>query len=154
MKVSLTYSELLEAGTVGLMRNVESSKLGRQPAHGLPPDQAWQAHIDGAIAEKALAKALGVYWSGKGFFRGADVADMDVRSTPRHAGCLILHPNDPDDRIFWLITGQMREFVVRGWMLASDGKQSRYWREKKVRTPAYFVPQGQLHSPESFRAAA
>ena len=138
--IELTPSEILVAAMCGAMRNIQSIKEGREPAYGIPPGQDWQYNIEGALGEAAVAKRLGIYWAGKGKLREPDVGIVDVRTSRKHNGDLILHKEDPDDRVFWKVTGENGRYVIRGWILASDGKKDEYWRDGTKGRPAYFVP--------------
>lgn len=102
-------------------------------------------HIEGAIGEYVLAKHLNVHWSGKGKLRAPDVGEVDVRTTSMINGDLILHPGDPDDRVFWLVCGGNARYFVRGWILAVEGKNQDYWRDPYGGRPAYFVPSAILN---------
>lgn len=143
--VTLTQWEMYVAGQAAVARQIENIGKSRKNAHGAPDRLAWQLHVEGCLGEIALAKYLGIYWSGKGRLRAPDVGRMDVRTNKRHNGDLILHDDDPDDRPFWLLTGGMNKFVVQGWLFARDGKKDEYWADPAGNRPAYFVPQHVLN---------
>ena len=142
--ITLTPAEMMTAGHVGVMRQVENLGRRRAPAHGAGSHQDWQLHIEGALGEMALAKALGVYWPGKGGLRDTDVGNVDVRTRSRHNYDLILHESDPDDRRFYLVTGSNGSYRVHGSILGADGKDPQFWSDPAVGRPAYFVPKGVL----------
>lgn len=149
MNVKLTWHELSLAAAAGVRRNLEARRLGRPDTYGKDVSQmegGWGVHIEGAAAEMAVAKATGSYWdpvwSEIDRSRG-DVGRYQVRSTMRENGCLILHPQDRDEDTFVLVTGIAPEFVIRGCILARDGKDERHWRTDTGR-PAFFVPQAAL----------
>lgn len=145
-KVSLSLSEILHAANAGTLRVVENIKLGRAGSHGLNSNTDWQLHIEGAMAECALAKFLNVYWEGKGKFNGVDVGDVDVRSTRYDNGKLIIHPSDDDNRKYYLLTGIDGNYIVRGWIWGRDAKNQMYWSDPSGKNrPAYFVPQDKLN---------
>ena len=146
MRVTLELHEILLGAQAGVMRQVENKKLGRQPAYGAGHDNDWNLNVEGCLGEMALAKALKGWWAGKGEFRAPDVVDMDVRTTRHDNGCLILHPNDPDHRRFYLVTGMNGEYQVRGWIVGQSGKVDRYWKDPTgTGRPAWFVPQSALN---------
>ena len=148
-KVALTWSELIQAGQVGVQRQCENLKNGAEQAHGATSLNSWQRHIDGALGECALAKFLGVYWAGKGKMRDPDVGSVDVRCTRYADGHLTLHKGDPDDRRFYLLTGIEGKYIVRGWILARDGKREEYWSDlAHDKRYAFNVPQSALHAIE------
>lgn len=144
-EVVLTFSELLLGSSAGCMRQVENIKLNRKDAYGAGTHNDWQLNIEGVLAEMALSKYLGVYWKGKGEFRETDVADVDVRSTGHQAGCLILHPEDPDERKFYLLVGSCGKYRVAGSIMGHEGKSEEFWSDPSGKGRwAYFVPQSRL----------
>lgn len=144
MQVSLDPSEMMLAAHAGVMRQVQNLKLGRKDANGASTDSGWQINLEGALGEYALAKCLGLYWPGKGKLRAPDVGEVDVRTTSRDNGRLILHPSDPDDRVFYLLTGVNGRYQVRGWIAGKDGKREEFWKDPAGGRPAFFVPQSAL----------
>lgn len=145
--IVLTPAEMLVAAQVGIQRQVQNLKHNVQAAYGARREHDWQLNIEGALGEMALAKYLGIYWDGKGEMREPDVGNVDVRTTPKPNNRLILHPKDPDDRVFYLLTGYNGQYVVRGSILGKDGKKQEYWTDPKTGRPAYFVPQEALKAP-------
>ena len=156
MQIALTPWEIVLAAQAGIMRQVENCKLNRQHKYGANASEAsdWQWHIEGALGEFALAKALQLHWNGKGRLRALDVGGvLDVRTATRPDSHLILHPDDPDDREFWLLTGRNGQYVVRGWIMGRDGKRQEFWRDPVGGRPAFFVPQGALLLPPGLACA-
>lgn len=146
--VDLTLQELILAAHVGIRREVSARAVGRQNAHGFNGDTAdgWSMHVEGAAAECALAKHLGGYWPmtvGRLDLEGDVGEGIHVRSSRRRDACLILHPDDADEGVFWLVVGQAPHFVVVGSAVGVEGKIERFWREDTGR-PAFFVPQAEL----------
>jgi hypothetical protein len=118
---------------------------GRPDAYGCSPGYGWQHHCDGAAAEMAVAKWLGVYWeplAPEGDLSRilGDVGEYEVRSTRNPQGSLILHERDAGDKMFYLVINAAPRFVIAGSLLAADGKRNEFWRTDRP-TPAYFVPQ-------------
>jgi hypothetical protein len=128
------------------MRRLSAIKHGRRDRYGPPSLDLWRLDIEGCLAELVVAKAYGHYWerlaSDPATLPG-DVGRLQVRSTWRDDGSLILHDEDSGGAIFVLVTGSAPTYTVRGWIRGSEGKQSQWWREGDGR-PAYFVPQGAL----------
>src|SRR5262245_14237971 len=145
---TLDWYELLQAAIVGSQRQVKRLREGMHDAHGYNGD-GWSIHIEGAAAEMAYAKATNRYWSVPvaDDFRSVpgDVGTVQIRSTPRPNGCLILHPGDRDDAPFVLAIGRAPAFDFVGWGYAGDLKRREYWREDTGR-PAFFVPQDALRT--------
>jgi hypothetical protein len=147
--VELTEEEMRVAAGVGVERRLRA--LARHRAHRWEwnGEGVWAIDILAAGAEEAVAKLLGRYWTDTADPDSAgDVGDRtQVRWTPRNDGCLILHPEDPDDHYFFLVIGVMPVYTIAGYIRAGAGKQDAYWRADLPR-PAYFVPQTALRPYE------
>lgn len=148
--VNLTWSEVMHAALVGVQRHGHALRRGHRHRQGFDPDIGWQGHIEGACGECALAKWLGVYWSG-------DVADSDaddvgpyqVRTAARDTDRLRLHSWDKDHKPYILALGIAPRFRLAGWLYARDGKKPDYWCDPTHKNrPAFFIPQNVL-SPMS-----
>ncbi len=149
--IELTPAEIMMAAQAGIMRQVENIKKNAKPYYGANSHSDWQLHIEGCLGEFALAKYLNIWWGGKGNKRGNDVGEYDVRTRSSHTYDLILHDNDPDDKIFWLVTGTNGAYKIHGWILGKDGKNEKYWADPAKNRPAFFVPQSELNTPTSER---
>jgi len=145
--IELDEWEMLLAAHAGIMRQVENLKRNRTPHYGAKNTNDWQLHIEGCMGEFALAKFLNIRWSGKGRLRAPDVGDVDVRTRSRDFYELILHPNDPDDRVFWLLCGVNGRYTVKGWIRGRDGKKQEFWKDPAKGRPAFFVPHSALSLP-------
>jgi hypothetical protein len=147
VEVILTWAELWQAALAGCTRRISSMKNGlNKDLHSPPGTSNWATDIDGAAAELAFAKEMGLFWSaGLNTFKKPDVAEFQVRSTPRQTGHLIVRLNDsPEDR-FFLVISNTPEFQIIGSMLGRDAKNARYWREPdNGGAGAYWIPQGDL----------
>lgn len=144
--VTLTIAEILEAALAGSMRHTENLRDRRRLAsHGKATGNDWQTHIEGACAERALAKHLGRYWSGKGDWLEADIGtDIECRHS-QDGQCLILHDSDFDDRTAWFLTGFNGVYLIHGWIKVEDGKKREFFRDPGTGRPAYFVPRQELN---------
>jgi hypothetical protein len=155
--ITLDWAEMLQAATAGAMRRIESVKRKLKPRNGFNDSgSAWQVDIEGALAECACAKALGIYWPGKGNLRAADVGDLQVRSTQYATGKLLIYPNDNDNEAFILVTGAYGSYMVRGWLYAREGKRAE-WLGQLIpgssNDPSYNVPQSALRPMETLITA-
>lgn len=143
MEVTLSWFEVFQGAACGVLRQIENLRAGRRDAHGFSGD-GWGLHVDGALAEMAAAKASDRYWeavvSGDPRRIAGDVGLVQVRSTRRVNGSLIVHPTDPDEATFVLVVGTAPSYRVVGSILGREAKDSRWWRTDTGR-PAYFVPQ-------------
>jgi len=65
-----------------------------------------------------------------------------------------LHPADKDHKRYWLLTGENGRYVIRGFLLAWDGKQKKYWVEKFDKDgrdrSCYMIPQKDLQNPSDW----
>lgn len=143
--VTLTWPEQLQAVIIGGMRRIGSKARCRTAPYGDPQANLWDIDIEAAGAELAVAKAMGVYWTGIcGYPEPAgDVGGLEVRSTKRMDGRLILHDRDKDDAPYILVRGAMPIYQIVGWIYGRDGKQERYLFHGDGRSAhrrAYFVP--------------
>ena len=145
-KIALSTAEIQIASMVGIQRQIEDIKWNNHEKMGEKKEKAWQRHIEGALAECALAKYLGFYWN-KRPHNEPDVGDVDVRVTHWMSGNLRMDDKDKDDRRYYLLTGLNGEYIIRGWLLGKDGKQQRYWGTKDPdRPPCYWIPQSELNN--------
>lgn len=147
--VMISMQEMIYGTTIGAMRQYVSAKDGRKPAHGFDKtDQSpLGVHVDGAVAELAVAKVLGKYYDGTlNTFKKADIGTkVQVRHTVKHNYKLIIRPNDDPDHVFILVTGEAPELCVRGWSYGRDVMKDEYKQDPNNRnSPAWFVPQNAL----------
>jgi hypothetical protein len=140
--IELKPAEILLGAIAGVARVIKGQReLNDQ--YGAKRD--WNIDIEGCLGEMALAKCLGEYWHGVQVVGGDDVgAGLEVRMTTHDKGCLILHDKDYDDRRYYLVTGSLGKYVVRGYVFGVDGKKPKYWSDPTGKRPAYFVPQSDL----------
>jgi len=151
MIVELTWREVRLAVFAATERQIFNIHQRRVNRHGLVDSQDWDVHIQGVLGEFVVCKHLGLYWTGAipANETAGDAGRHQVRATTRSAGCLIVHPEDPDDVPFVLVTGTAPTFRIAGWITGGDAKQTQWWRTD-VRNAAYFVPQAALRSIDEF----
>lgn len=158
--VELSWFELRLAAEVGITRNIEAIAAGKPTRVWRQggPSASWGVHVDGAAAEMAACKALGIYWSGSinTYQNEADVLkNIEIRSRAKADAPLIIRPKDDDDKIFVHLTGTavMNDFVVHGWIRASDAKVEKYWEDTYPAPSCWFVPAEDLWEIEKLRSA-
>lgn len=141
---TLSTAEFLEAAIVGTLRQVINRSKGVPDRFGFDGDP-WGVHIEGACAEKLVARETKHYWIGALNSKddGSDAGPWGVRHTPREDGSLILHPSDDDQQWFILVVGVAPYQRLVGSCKGFTGKVDEFWRTD-VRTPAFFVPQSAL----------
>lgn len=142
--VILDEGELYQGASVGITRQIQNLGKDRKPAYGAGTENDWQLHIEGALAEMAFAKHLGLFWSGANTFRADDVKSWMVRSTASHSNRLIVHEQDLDTKKFVLVTGCNGRYCIQGWIRGSDAKKKEWWQDPQGNRPAFFVPQAAL----------
>jgi hypothetical protein len=152
MKITLTWSEVMQAAMVGVMRRVTDLRDKRQGAYGIPSDApVWDYDVEGCCGEMAAAKALGIYWSGAhGSLCVPDIGEgFQVRTRclrTRQSNNLILHPADKDSAVFILVLGTAPTYDVAGWIRGAEGKRQEFWSDPAGGRPAFFVPPNRLRS--------
>ncbi|MGI9490467.1 MAG: hypothetical protein ACR2RF_32160 [Geminicoccaceae bacterium] len=147
MKISLTKPEITQGALVGVMRQISAIALGREQNHGADDFNAWHRHIEGALSEMAVAKAIDRYWSGTvHLIDTADVSGHQVRATQHKNGRLRTHPKDSDNEWFILAVGQFGEYEIKGMLQGWAAKNQKYWCDPTGKNrPAFFAPQEDLH---------
>jgi hypothetical protein len=112
-----------------------------------------QCHIEGAVAEVALAGATQFEYTGNlGDFTAADVGHLEIRTTDHPRGRLILQKRDADAAVFlfariWWQHPKPPLVQLVGWIHGRDGKQPAYWWDAGQGPDrlAYYVPDHKLH---------
>lgn len=113
MIVTLDKTDIKMAEGVAEQRNSSQRSAGRQD--GLVKGSSLGRDVEGAMAELAVAKALNLPWDGKFLpipiwdewkHNGNDVGSLEIRSTTRSDGRLILHPSDKDWSPYLLVTNE------------------------------------------------
>jgi len=146
MQVELTPKEMMLASMNGQMRQVQNLKdVYRPPTMGCGHSNDWQLHIEGALAEWAVAKALGVYPTGFEFGQ-EDVGGYEVRSSPNRNTLMYMKDTDKDDAIFVRVTGINGTYNLRGWITGREGKKFPKTDKYKKNRPAIWVPYEALNT--------
>lgn len=149
IEVSLDRYELEQAAMVGVRRRVES--IHRKLKGTLQMENGWQHDVEGAIAERIVAKALGMYWNGGVCtWKAPDIdPNIQVRSSRNPDSALIVRENDADDEAFVLVTGSAPNYVIRGWSYGRDAKKEEWVKNPYGKGPAYFMDQKYLNPIET-----
>ncbi len=161
----LTWHEVMFAAHVGLARNVSAMSRGRQLEPGRN-DLGFERHVEGAIGEYAVARMLDCCWRpliGELDTATGDLAGLQIKTTTRATGCLIVRPHDPPEFLYVLVLiggadgtrGGLHVDVVGG-ITGRDAKVAAYWRERDpaagVHAAAHFVPKSELRPLYEVRA--
>lgn len=147
--VTLTWYEFADCVGVGVLRFAASNLAQLNPATTY--ERGWLERladeIVGACGERAWCKYRQTYWdaSVNTFHRVPDApGSVEVRSTRRGDGCLILRDNDAPERWYVLVTGEPPTLTIRGYIRGADARTPRFQRNPHGHRPAYFVPQAAL----------
>ena len=149
IEIILTYWEMEVAVATGCARYLSALKKGsNDDTKGNGWREYWASHIEGACGESAFAKWLDVYYLGHvDKYKGGDVGGIEVRTSLEHDGKLKIRPTDDDNRIVYLVTGRAPRFLIRGWILAKEGKRGEWWGTWDNRPGHWRVPQSVLNEP-------
>ena len=150
MHVTLTWQEQLFAAQAGIMRRINAISRNLCEPYGTPKVDLWGNDIESSGAEAAVAKALGRYWSAvlqNTQDADGDVSGLEVRSTQRSDGRLIIHDRDKDDAPYILVRGAFPNYEICGWVLGRDAKKDKYRFNGDGRS-AYFIPSNELRPIE------
>lgn len=142
--INLTDDEIQMGALQATLRILHCKKDGAKHRYGASDTETWQMGIEGALGEIVIAKHFKIFW-GKGSYGTDDVGPYEVRQTHHAHGSLIVHPDDKDEKRYYLVTGILGRYVIRGYMFARDAKQEKYWRDPQGKNRwAFFVPQSDL----------
>lgn len=149
MKVELTWYEF--GGCIDVARDRMLTSLAANwndaSTYRRSYLQRLTEEVVGACGERAYCKAQGNYWDGSvnTFHVEPDAArGVEIRTTTREDGSLIVRDNDADDRWFVLVTGTPPVMTVRDCILGVSAKRDEYLRDPHAHRPAWFVPQSAL----------
>lgn len=164
MLIKLEEKDVSLATEIANKRNKSQRDAKRRD--GLVKGSSLGRDLQGALAELAVSRALDLPWDGKWLpvkvwdtwkINGNDVGKLEVRSTDRIDGRLILHHSDKDFSPYLLVISQplvmgddssQLVYKLVGWIYGEEGKSNKYWRDNVPR-PCYMVPQSKLKSMES-----
>mgnify|MGYP003108476325 FL=1 len=145
IEVTLTDYEMAMASNAACLRHISAKRRGLP---SLFAGREWQGHIEGACGEIAVAKLMGKYWGGSinTFKNGGDIdsTGWEVRTRSEHDYDLIVRHDDPDGRVFILVTGQSPEYLVWGWIRSEDAKKEEWQKNYGGHGAAFFVPKEAL----------
>lgn len=132
---------------VGKQRFANARRLHRDPGQG-PPHTTDEMDIRGAHGEYAASILLNRYWRQSiGEIDKPDVGGLvEVRSTIRETGRLIVKPDDQDAPFVLIVANMERlRFRFAGWAFGRDAKR-RWPLLTEFGDPAHFVEQSALSS--------
>jgi hypothetical protein len=148
----LTEVEMYEAGQLGLRRTIKSrARFLDTGKHGEHPNQ-WEIDILGAMAEKAVAKGLGVYCEPTvNTFHAPDVGPLQVRSTCYPNGKLIIRPGDPPGNYVLVITRPPVFRIAGVYQFSGQGQPEHLSQPDQTRPTCWAIPQDELKDIHSLQ---
>ncbi len=157
MNVTLSFAEFYHAVDAAKLRMASSSlkQLNHATTYKRNYIERLQEEVIGTCGEMAVAKAMNKWFipTIDTFHDRPDVFDaVEVRSTGRADGRLIVRDNDPDDRIYILAIVQAPDIKLAGWMRGGDCKIQKYFYNPNNYRDAWFVPQKDLQTMDSLNA--
>ncbi len=147
ISITLTLGEYIGGIAIGLARQIGAVTL-KLPSN-CTVEVDIPRHINGACAEVAVAKFLGLYWPmGVNVFKAPDIGEHTevkrsyITTDKVH---LIVDEDKLDDRKdFVFVTGTLPNFVIRGWLAGAMVCQEKYRRVGADGKVAYWVPLADL----------
>lgn len=150
MRVKLTLPEMLSAANIGTIRQYTSDQRKSEYSVGFTEEKmtALAAHIEGAMGEICVAKALGVYFDATvNTYGKADLGDdIGVRTTNKESNNLVLYPKDNPNYFYYLVKGSSPNYRICGWIQGKDAKQDKYLVTHINRSvPVWRIPEEDLN---------
>lgn len=129
---------------------------GSKHRYGWAGDRSVVTEITSIAAEIVVSRLIGHDWQDtpEPDHDGDCGPGVQCRWTKYPNGCLIVHPGDEDDHIFYLVTGDFPRLTIRGWLYGYEAKQDEHWGELQPGRPAFNVPQFALRHGQAAEAAA
>jgi len=123
--IELTDDELFVAGVIGTGRNIQAGRRDWKVRGDRDDAQPFEANIQGAAGEIAVAKAIDHEYIGIiGDPDADDVGPYQVRTNMSHSRSdLYLKETDRDDRIFIGARAFTPFYIVTGWVWGDEGKR-------------------------------
>lgn len=137
--VTMCPTELRMAGVAACDRQINAISKGLKDKHGFEKGTKgpWQGHVEGVLAEMAVASVLNAYFNGSiTSWKGEDLPHVQVRQTDYPQGKLIIRPEDGESFYYVLVTGSNGSYSVRGWIWGREVKESKeHWVEPEEKDP-------------------
>lgn len=158
--INLDEYEVSWAESVGLYRFSESERDGKTQSDGSRAANGLRNHQQGAAAELALTKFLGMKWNATvntyNSFPDLD-GYLECRSKQPAQQHLRLHPNRDKFKgsaVFASVTclkQALSSFRIDGWILGSEAMKQAYLTKTQWGKEEWHVPLADLRSSATFR---
>jgi len=146
MIITLSAEDLEVGRREGIRRHVHSRQRGLKSNFY---DEGNEMDVLGAQGEIAAAQCLWIPFEPKvDTFKAADIGvNLQVRTTPRSNGRLIIKKGDNPDHIYILVRKLSRnDFEVVGWIFGHEGQRPEYLTKVRHGGSVFFVPNYKLKS--------
>jgi hypothetical protein len=148
--VELTFWEYkcCVAAAFDRMAASKSAELNHATTYRRSDKERIKQELYGACGEMAVAKLLNKFWSPavNTFHKIPDIEpSIEVRTTDKEKGCLIIRDNDSPERDYFLVIAEPPTTMrVIGYISGSDARNDRWVKDPHSYRPAWFVPQEAL----------
>lgn len=144
--IILSKQDLQEANEIALKRMEGVREMGLRDKHGAESDRNFKYHLLGARGEIAFRKFIGSQdkITVNTFKSIPDISGFEVRTRSNEDFDLIIRKDDPDDRIYVLVTGEGCQFKIVGWLKGQE-KYNFDYKTFNSRPKAWFIPKEKLH---------
>jgi hypothetical protein len=124
IKVRLELYEMQLACLVGKARNLSALVKSSKDAYPSDSQNAWGQHIDGAGAELAFAKFIGLYWDGSVDTYRSGTGDLPFTHVDvKHSRDGKWKVKERDRGELVLVRGTMPEYIIEAYCTAEDVKK-------------------------------
>ena len=141
--VDLLAHEMLVTEVVGKIRYKRAVEKGLRPRWEYEDKPGDVVHIEGARAECAWAKGLGLYWTmGIDTYKGVPdvLPNWEVRLSTFKS-----YPKDPADGLIGYVLGGGARYLLMGWMSVAEAQRTPLSDPGDRDAPAHFPPLYLLH---------
>lgn len=138
--IRLERYEMEIASSVGRARNLSAIARGSKDVYPSDSQNAWGQHIDGAGAEMAFAKYIGLYWDGSVDTYRSGTGDLPYTQIDvKHSrdGKWKVKERDKGDLV--LVRGTMPEYIIEAYCNAESVR--RYMPAFKEPACLWYVPE-------------
>jgi len=132
--VKLTVKQIELAAWAGVQRQANRISKGQY-------DHNWQNHVEGCLAEFAVAQYLGKHWDGSiGIPKPGDIGHrVEVRSTAVADGRLLLRERDQTNADWVFVIGSNGEYQLVGWLEGIQAKNQKYLGKLKAGGDTFYI---------------
>lgn len=158
-EITLNFTEMRMACDVAIGYAFHNMQVGaKEKGCADRFDHSIGIGILGMLGEMAVAKHLGIYWSGNkvGDYKSPDVGAFQVRTTIHNGGHLRVEIDDNPEEKFILISAKPPLFKIHGWFYGREAQHGgkdvgEFWCSKTPDRFAFWVPAARLHRLEDLK---